>query len=208
MALKNLSQPSRGIAGSARGLSRSGLTRPARGFQRGILLADGPLLLPAGQGIAGRLRIFDTLLGREIPKVGVVQPLFRLLGFSERAQLVRMIGVLAHLQGRSPEPIALERCACRNVVILVGLCKLPVQLIVCRLDGALYRMPEPGGWFRLRFLKPKADFLSSFRRGRMGRFSHCPCFLLSVRSFSGGFCINRNAAFLGCLLIFSLKPGR
>ena len=46
MALKNLSQPSRGIAGSARGLSRSGLTRPARGFQRGILLADGPLLLP------------------------------------------------------------------------------------------------------------------------------------------------------------------
>ncbi|MBS5572109.1 MAG: hypothetical protein KHX34_01840 [Clostridiales bacterium] len=165
-------------------------------------------MLPAGQGIAGRLRIFDTLLGREIPKVGVVQPLFRLLGFSERAQLVRMIGVLAHLQGRSPEPIALERCACRNVVILVGLCKLPVQLIVCRLDGALYRMPEPGGWFRLRFLKPKADFLSSFRRGRMGRFSHCPCFLLSVRSFSGGFCINRNAAFLGCLLIFSLKPGR
>ena len=126
MALKNLSQPSRDIAGSARGLSRGGLTRPARGFQPGILLADGSLLLPAGQGIAGRLRIFGALPGREIPKVGFVQPLFRLLSLSERAQLVRMIGVLTHLQSRSPELIALERCACRNVVILVGLCKLPV----------------------------------------------------------------------------------
>ena len=153
-------------------------------------------MLPAGQGIAGRLRIFGALPGREIPKVGFVQPLFRLLSLSERAQLVRMIGVLTHLQSRSPELIALERCACRNVVILVGLCKLPVQLIVYRLDGALCRMPEPGGRFPLRFLKPKPDFLSSFRCGGMGRFSRRLCFLLPGRPFTGGFCINRNAAFL------------
>ena len=74
-------------------------------------------------------------------------------------QLVRMIGMFAHLQGGGADPVALQHRAYRSVVILIGLCKLLVQLIVRRFYRTLNRMSETGGRLRFGFLKPETEFL-------------------------------------------------
>ena len=68
-------------------------------------------------------------------------------------QLVRVIGMFTHLQGRGAEPVALKHSAFGSIVIFVGLCQLLVQLIVYRFHRTLNRMPETGGWFCFGFLK-------------------------------------------------------
>ena len=165
MALENLCHPFRDVTRSANGLARGGSTflRIAHGISgglhRGIFLADGAFLLPAGERIAGEFRILHTMFGFQIPYVSFIRRTFSILRLLIGAQLVCMISMFAHLQGGGTEPVALQHRAYRGVVIFIGLCKLLMQLIVYRFHRTLNRMPETGGRFCFGFLKPEMDFL-------------------------------------------------
>ena len=159
MALENLRHPSRDITRSANGLPRGSgaLSCIAHGvsgsLHHGIFLADGALLLPAGEWIAGELRILRALFGLHITEIGLIQCALSLLRLFIGPQPVRMIGVLTHLQGGGAEPVALQHRTYRSVVILIGLCQLLVQLIMYRFYRTLNRMKETGGRLRFVFLK-------------------------------------------------------
>ena len=159
MTLKNLRHPSRNVTRSANGLPRGSgafsciANGIAGSLHRGIFPADGTLLLPAGERIAGKLRILRAMFGLQIPDVGFIQRTFSILRLLIGAQLMCMISMFAHLQGGGTEPVALQHRAYRGVVIFIGLCKLLMQLIVCRFHRALNRMPETGGRFCFGFLK-------------------------------------------------------
>ena len=159
MALENLCHPSRDVTRSANGLPRGSgafsciANGIADSLHRGIFLADGAFLLPAGERIAGKLRILRAMFGLQIPDVGFIQRTFSILRLLIGAQLVRVIGMFTHLQGRGAEPVALKHSAFGSIVIFVGLCQLLVQLIVYRFHRTLNRMPETGGRFCFGFLK-------------------------------------------------------
>ena len=165
MALENLCHPFRDVTRSANGLARSDSTffRIVHGISgslhRGIFLADGVFLLPAGERIAGEFRILHAMFGFQIPYVSFIQRTFSILRLLIGAQLMCMISMFAHLQGGGTEPVALKHSACGGVVIFIGLCQLLVQLIVYRFHRTLNRMPETGGRFCFGFLKPEMDFL-------------------------------------------------
>ena len=165
MALEELRHPSRNVTRSANGLPRGGGAFPciaygiAGSLHRSVFFSDSALLLPAGQRVAGELRILRTLFGLQISDIGFIQRTFSLLRLLIGPQLVRVIGVFAHLQGGSAEPVALQHSACGSIVIFVGLRKLLVQLIVCRFYRTVNRMTETGGRLRLGFLKPEPEFL-------------------------------------------------
>ena len=93
------------------------------------------------------------MFGLQIPDVGFIQRTFSILRLLIGAQLVRVIGMFTHLQGRGAEPVALKHSAFGSIVIFVGLCQLLVQLIVYRFHRTLNRMPETGGRFCFGFLK-------------------------------------------------------
>ena len=206
MALENLCHPFRDVTRSANGLARGGSTflRIAHGISgglhRGIFLADGAFLLPAGERIAGEFRILHTMFGFQIPYVSFIQRTFSILRLLIGAQLVCMISMFAHLQGGGTEPVALQHRAYRGVVIFIGLCKLLMQLIVYRFHRTLNRIPETGGRFCFGFLKPEMDFLfPGMGRRSINRLHSC---LWSRgrgrRRFPGGLW---RVPFLCCLLL-------
>ena len=208
MALEELCHPSRDITRSANGLARGSgaFSCVAHGItgslHRGVFLADGALLLPAGQRVAGELRILRSLFGLQIPNVGFIQRTFSLLRLLIGTQLVRMIGMFAHLQGGGIEPVALQPRAYRSIVILIGLRKLLVQLLMRRFYRTVNRMPETGGRLCLGFLKTETEFLfPGMGRRSIARLC-CSCRRTRGNGhFPGGVCASGRASTLCCLFL-------
>ena len=65
----------------------------------GVFPANGTLLLPAGIGIAGELRMLLPVLLFHHTDVSLIQPLFRFFQPLVGTHLMRMIGMFTHLQG-------------------------------------------------------------------------------------------------------------
>ena len=129
------------FGGSLRRLCRrfrclDGVLRPLTGFRGGVFLLDGPFLLPAGIGIALKLRVLVLCLFIQRLDVGFIRLDLGAFGGTVGLELVGAVGA-------APQPVA----ALGGFLQLVGALQTDVILLILpqfTVDGGKHRLTGRG----------------------------------------------------------------